>query len=314
VVIAAWGFDSYVIPNLLFVGVLVCLVGCKKPDGGVSAGHEKAGVYRVEIPLTYPARLVAEIEEFNEDLHTEEKVMGNWGGSEGIRKQYRSLVYEDGKGSSCSLDISRMGNPDGYGDAFGYRRDSKNPQTVYIKTQIFIEGDNYYMAKWAIRGNSSERLLLTDDPKLKADEEKVFWNFAEKRKPITLRTEFLSDESFYPLRFMPGQVFTNMIRVKLDIPPDSLAVKYRFDIRTPKNVKRDDDGEATGKIRLRANLATADHSSRSIYDHVIPISPDWITVTGSFELSQDLVRELYIEPYGIFGSPEYRNLQFTLSK
>lgn len=302
------------IPNLLFAAILFCLVGCKKPEGGVSAGHENAGVYRVEIPLTYPARLVAEIEDLNEELHTEEKIMGNFGGSIGIRKLYRSLFYEDGKGFRCSLDVTKMGNPDGYGDIFLHRRDPKNSQVLFVMTRIFIEGDNYYLAKWAIRGNSSERVELTDDAKIKAAEEKASWSFADKRIPVTLRTEFLSDESFYPLRFMPGQVFTNMIRVKLDIPPDSLSLKYQFDIRVPKNVRKDEEGQSTGKIRLRANLATADHSSRSIFDHVIPISPEWATITGSFGLSQELQRELYIEPYGIFGSPEYRNLQFTLTK
>lgn len=266
----------------------------------------------MEVPLVYPARLIAEIEELDEPLHPDEKVLGNSG--DGIRKQFRSLVYEDGKGSRIPLGTKGMGNPDVYGDAFFFKRDPKTPQNLHIMTRVFTEGDAYYLAKWAIRGNESERVILSGDPKIQDVEARASWSVADKKVPLTLRTEFLAEESFYPLRFMPGQVFTNMIRVKMDIPPNSLSLKYRFDVRVPQNVRLDEEGQSTRKIRLRANLATWDHSSRSIFDHVVPVSPDWTTLTGSFGLSQDTVRELYIEPYGIFGSPEYRNLEFSLSK
>ena len=268
--------------------------------------------YQVEIPLAYPARLVAEIEELDEALHPDGKVLGNCG--DGIRKQYQSLIYEDGKGSRVSLDIKGMGNPDGYGDTFLYKRDPKNPQNLHLMNYVFTEGDSYYLVKWVVRGDTSERMALSDDPQLQAAEAKASWSVADKRVPVTLRSEFLAEESFYPLRFLPGQVFTNMIRVKLDIPPNSLSLKYRFEVRVPKNVRFDEEGQSTRKIRLRANLATEDHSSRSIFDHQVPISAEWTPVTGSFGLSQDQVRELYIEPYGIFGSPEYRNLEFSLGK
>ena len=294
----------------LFIAFCFLLTGCGKQQTGLQGSSGNA--YQVEIPLAYPARLVAEIEELDEVLHPEEKVLGNCGN--GIRKQYRSLIYEDGKGSRVSLDIKGMGNPDGYGDAFFYKRDPKNPQNFLLMSHIFTEGDSYYLAKWVVRGTTYERVALSDDPKLQAGEARASWSVADKRVPVTLRSEFLADESFYPLRFLPGQVFTNMIRVKLDIPPNSPSLKYRFEVRVPKNVRLDEEGQSTRKIRLRASLATEDHSSRSIFDHQVPISAEWTPVTGSFALSQDQIRELYIEPYGIFGFPEYRNLELSLSR
>lgn len=298
--------------NAVLIIVLFFAAGCGKRVTEQYSKQKNGNTYQVEVPLVYPARLVAEIEELNEPLHPDVKVLGNSG--DGIRKQFRSLVYEDGKGSRVHLDIKGMGNPDGYGDEFFYKRDPKTPQNLHILIRVFTEGDAYYLAKWVIRGNESERLILSDDPKIQDVEGRASWSIADKRVPATLRTEFLAEESFYPLRFMPGQVFTNMIRVKLDIPPNSLSLKYRFEVRVPKNVRLDEEGQNTRKIRLRANLATWDHSSRSIFDHVVPISPDWTMLTGSFGLSQEAVREFYVEPYGVFGFPEYRNLEFSLSR
>lgn len=301
-----------VLANAVLVILLLSAAGCGKQATERFSGLGSGTTYQVEIPLAYPSRLVAEIEELNEPLHPDEKVLGNSG--DGIRKRFRSLVYEDGEGSRIPLDTKGMGNPDGYGDAFYYKRNSKNPQSLHLMTHIFTEGDSYYLAKWVVRGNVSERVVLSDDPRMQDTETKASWAHADKRVPITMRTEFLSDESFYPLRFMPSQVFTNMIRVKMDIPPNSLSLKYRFDVRIPQNVRLDEEGQRTGKIRLRASLATSDYSSRSIYDHVLPALSNWSTVSGSFSLTQDSCRVLYIEPYGINGTPEYKDIKISLEK
>ena len=134
------------------------------------------------------------------------------------------------------------------------------------------------------------------------------------QKQTGMRTEFLSDNWMEPIQHEYGQEFEYPIRVKIYVSPGYSKLNYQYEVHTRPGVGYDDEGRATGKMRLRANLGKEDFSSRSISDKSFPLAREWLIVSGSFSLSEEVVYIFYVEPYGVTGFPAFRNLQLSVIK
>lgn len=134
------------------------------------------------------------------------------------------------------------------------------------------------------------------------------------QKQTGMRTEFLSDEKMEPIQHEYGQEFQYPIKVKIYISPGYSKLNYQYEVHIGPGVGYDDEGRATGKMRLRANLGKEDFSSRIISDKIVPLAKEWLIVAGSFSLSEEVVYIFYVETYGVTGFPTFRNLQLSVIK
>lgn len=261
-------------------------------------------VYEWEIPLSYPAKLVAKELELNDPERPDEKFLGDCG--EGIRSKLTSLVY-DSEGKTIPLDTTGMFNTTiGNGCDFLFKQDPNNPAALLIVGNIMnsMEG---YVAKWSIQDGKSSRLILTDDSKLMEIERNKSWNVAKSIRK-TFRADFVSPESSFPLKFKPGQIFTNEINIELFIPSDVNLITYSFEFRVPEGVKPDEEGGRTGNIRIRTWLWDESMSGKVFDQQSFPLAGEWQVMQGEFETIQQSQRKLNVEYFGVLGLLEFRNL------
>ena len=133
------------------------------------------------------------------------------------------------------------------------------------------------------------------------------WNVAKSIRK-TFRADFVSAESAFPLKFKPGQIFTNEINIELFIPSDVNLITYSFEFRVPEGVKPDEEGGRTGNIRIRTWLWDESMSGKVFDQQSFPLAGEWQVMKGEFQTIQQSQRKLNVEYFGVLGLLEFRNL------